>query len=129
MDTSGNNPEGRSWTQWFEIPVTDLDRAKTFYEKIFEVNIEITDFGNFKMGILPHNSVGGALVQGEAYKPSREGTLIYLDANPDLTVTQNRVAEAGGEVLIEKRLISPEYGYMALLLDSEGNRIALHSSS
>lgn len=114
---------------WFEIPVSDLDRAKTFYEQIFEIDMEVNDFGKFKMAIFPHKEVGGALVKGEAYTPSADGSLLYLDAGPDLTLVQDRVAAAGGSVVVEKRQISPEYRFMAVIMDSEGNRIVLHSDN
>ena len=74
----------RSWTTWFEIPVNDMEQAKKFYETVFDIKIDVVDFGGFKMGILPHSDVGGALVEGESYKPSTEGALVYLNANPDL---------------------------------------------
>ena len=119
----------RSWTTWFEIPVNDMEQAKKFYETVFDIKIDVVDFGGFKMGILPHSDVGGALVEGESYKPSTEGALVYLNANPDLITTQERVEAAGGKVLIEKRQISEEFGYMAVILDSEGNRIALGSDN
>ncbi len=127
MNTS--DPEKRTWTHWFEIPATDFDRAIGFYEQIFGTKIEPNDFGNFKMGILPHKEVGCAICWGEAYKPGDQGPLVYLDASPDLTEILNKVAAAGGKVLQEKKQISPEYGYMALFIDSEGNRMALHSDN
>ena len=115
------------WTPWFEIPVGNLFRAKHFYETIFEMEIIVNDFGNFKMGLFPLRHISGALVEGEDYAPSRDGVLVYLNANPDLSIIQDRIVTAGGELLIPKRMISPEHGHMALFIDSEGNRLALHS--
>ncbi len=117
----------RSWTHWFEIPVTDFDRAEKFYETIFLTELFVNDFGSFKMGIFPHNDVGCAICFGEWYKPSGDGTLVYLDANPDLQETLNRIESAGGKIIQEKKQISEEHGFMALFIDSEGNRMALHS--
>jgi len=117
----------KPWTQWFEIPVTDLDRAKKFYETIFETEIFTQDFGGFKMGIFPHSQVGAALCWGAHYTPSAEGTLVYLNANPDLEIVAGKIEQAGGKLLREKTQISPDHGYMALFLDTEGNRLALHS--
>ena len=117
----------RSWTHWFEIPVTDFDRAKKFYETIFLTELFVNDFGSFKMGIFPHKDVGCAICFGEWYKPSSDGTLVYLDANPDLKETLNRIESAGGKIIQEKKQISEEHGFMALFIDSEGNRMALHS--
>jgi uncharacterized protein len=117
----------KNWTHWFEIPVSDLERAKAFYEKIFGTSISIHDFGNLKMGIFPHNEVGAALCEGEWYKPSMDGPLVYMDAGSDLSVVLGRVEEAGGKVLSGKKQISPDHGFMAIFTDTEGNRLALHS--
>lgn len=117
----------RSWTSWFEIPVTDMDRARKFYEEIFGTNIEVLDLGGLKMGIFPHKDVGCALCLHEAYVPSDKGVLVYMNANPDLSGTLGRVEKAGGRVLRGKSMISPEHGHMAVFLDTEGNRLALHS--
>ena len=117
----------RSWSQWFEIPVVNMHRAKYFYETIFGIEIQVQDFGSFKMGIFPHSEVGCALCQGDDYHPSTEGPLIYLDANPDLSLILEKIEEAGGKILKEKTQISAAHGYMALIKDSEGNRMALHS--
>ncbi|MFQ5637868.1 MAG: VOC family protein [bacterium] len=117
----------KTWTIWFEIPVTDFNRAKKFYETIFSTEIFVNDFGSFKMGIFPHKDVGCAICFGEGYKPSSHGTLVYLNANPDLQETLNRIENAGGKILQEKKQISEEHGFMAIFLDSEGNKMALHS--
>lgn len=119
----------KSWTTWFEIPATDIARAKKFYDTIFQMDTQIMDFGGFKMGMFPHTGVGAALCQHESYRPSEtHGVLVYLDANPDLAEVLDRVEAAGGKVLREKTQISPEYGFMALFADTEGNRLALHSN-
>ena len=114
---------------WFEIPVSDFDRAKKFYETILNCQMHAQDFMGFKMGFLPSDqgALGGAICWGEWYKPSTDGTLVYLNANPDLAEVLSRIENAGGKVIMPKKQISPEYGYMALFTDSEGNRVALHS--
>jgi predicted enzyme related to lactoylglutathione lyase len=117
----------RNWTNWFEIPVSNLQRAKTFYEIIFNTQIEILDFGELKMGIFPHNEVGCALCQHEAYVPSVSGLLVYLDASPDLNLVLNKVENADGKILKSKTEIAPGLGYMALFIDTEGNRLAINS--
>ena len=119
----------KNWTHWFEIPVTDFDRAKSFYETIFDTEIEANDLGSIKMGIFPHEDVGGAIVQGEYYKPTPDGSVIYLNADPDLSGVLGKIENAGGKVIQQKKQISPDHGYMALFEDSEGNRLALHSKS
>ena len=119
---------------WFEIPTTDLDRATTFYESIFRIKFFPLDTPNLKMRMFPIDNmatgVGGALVySGGFHTPSAtEGPLIYLNANPDVQIVLDRVPAAGGRVIVPKTQISPEYGYMAAFIESEGNRIALHSA-
>ena len=72
--------------------------------------------------------IGGALVYNkEFYRPSTDGPLIYLNGNPDVQHILNKIEAAGGKILVPKTLISPEYGHMAVFIDTEGNRIALHS--
>lgn len=117
---------------WFEIPANDLKRAQKFYETIFSMTLMEMDFPNIKMRIFPledRMGVGGAVVDsGGFHKPSStDGPLIYLNANPDVQIVLDRVEAAGGKILVPKTQISPEFGYMAVMLDSEGNRIAIHS--
>ena len=118
---------------WFEIPATDLTRAQKFYETIFDMQMIPLDLPNFKMRMFPlqdmQNGVGGALVDsGGFHKPSAtEGPLIYLNGNPDVQQVLNKVEAAGGKIMVQKTEISPEYGFMAVMMDTEGNRIALHS--
>jgi uncharacterized protein len=118
---------------WFEIPTTDLDRAQRFYETIFATSLIPLDLQNLRMRMFPienqMSGIGGALCHNkDFYKPSStDGPLIYLNGNPDVQNVLDRVEPAGGKVLVPKTQISPEYGYMAVIIDSEGNRIALHS--
>jgi hypothetical protein len=74
-------------------------------------------------------SVGGALCKGDSYSPSTDGAIIYFNANPDLSFVLSKVEKAGGKIVMPKKQISEEYGYMALIIDSEGNRVALHSQN
>jgi uncharacterized protein len=118
---------------WFEIPAKDIDRAQKFYESIFEIQMQPMDFGGTKMRMFPLDDpmegVGGTLIDsGGFHKPSlTEGPLIYLNGNPDVNIVLNRVTKAGGKIMVPKTEISPEYGFMAIFEDTEGNRIALHS--
>jgi uncharacterized protein len=116
---------------WFEIPVIDIERASKFYSAIFDYPLmQHMDFGGFEMAFFPADGtglLGGALCQGAGYKPSEDGTLIYFAANPDLSVALSKVEAAGGKIVTPKKIITEEYGYMAIFIDSEGNRIALHS--
>ncbi len=119
---------------WFEIPVGNLDRAKSFYEAIFDIRITVRDMGPLKMGWLPDNNesygANGTLVfHEEFYRPdAQKGVLIYFIC-ADVQDILDRVEDAGGTIHTEKRQISPEVGYMGVFIDSEGNRIALHSKS
>ena len=88
---------------------------------------------NMKMRMFPLENmmtgVGGAIVDsGGFHKPSvSDGPLIYLNGNPDLQNVLDKVETSGGKVMVPKTEISKEYGFMALIIDSEGNRIGLHS--
>jgi predicted enzyme related to lactoylglutathione lyase len=118
---------------WFEIPTLDINRAQGFYETIFDLKLIPLDMPNIKMRMFPITDmaagVGGALVDsGGFHKPSAtEGPLVYLNANPDLQIVLDRVVAAGGNIMVPKTEISPEYGQMAVIIDTEGNRIAFHS--
>lgn len=118
---------------WFEIPSSDLDRATKFYETIFQVSLFPMDLAQIRMRMFPiddpSSGIGGAVVHAEGfYHPSNtHGTLIYLNANPDVQLVLDRVEAAGGKILVPKTEISPEYGHMGIFEDTEGNRIGLHS--
>ena len=117
---------------WFEIPASDLERATNFYETIFDVKLNPLDMPQIKMRMFPIEDmmgVGGAVVDsGGFHKPSAtDGPLIYLNGNPDVQHILDRVEAAGGKIMVPKTEISPEYGSMAVIIDTEGNRIGLHS--
>ncbi len=120
---------------WFEIPVHDMDRAKKFYEAVFKVNISIHDLGGVVMGWFPpaeDNSapgISGALVKHEEYVPTAtDGVLVYFNSQSgDIDHELGRVEEAGGKIIRPKTLISDDIGYMAVLVDTEGNRIAMYN--
>ena len=115
---------------WFEIPTVDFARAKRFYSTIFDFSMPEEQMGAYRMGFLLHEQgkgVGGAIIEGNGYIPAAEGTLVYLAAGSDLSSVLSRVEEAGGRVLTEKTRISPEHGFYALIADTEGNRVGLHS--
>ena len=120
---------------WFEIPAIDLARATLFYESIFSTQLIPIDLPNIRMRMFPlddiQNGIGGAVVDsGGFHKPSlTDGPLIYLNANPDVQLILDKVDAAGGSIMVPKTEISPENGYMAVIIDTEGNRIGLHSIS
>lgn len=115
---------------WFEIPVSNMERARKFYETIFGIGIPVQNFGSFSMGFFPSYpaKLTGALCLGEHYIPCTKGALIYLNANPDLSAALGKIEPAGGKIVRPKTQISPEHGFMALFTDTEGNRMALHSN-
>jgi uncharacterized protein len=88
---------------WFEIPATDLARATKFYETIFSTTLIAMDMPNIRM------------------------RLIYLNANPDVQNILSKVDAAGGKIVVPKTEISDAFGFMAIIIDTEGNRIGLHS--
>ncbi len=116
---------------WFEIPATDIERAKSFYDAVFNIEVQIQDFGGVLMGWFPYaegkSGAAGSLIQNDAYEPSdSKGVLIYFSSE-DVNTEMDRVETAGGKIIQPKTQISPDVGFMALFSDSEGNRIALHS--
>lgn len=118
---------------WFEIPSNDLDRATKFYENIFGISLIPMDMPSIKMRMFPIDDpmtgIGGAVVYSKGFfQPSAtDGPLIYLNANPDVQQVLDKVEAAGGSIVVPKTEISPEYGFMGVFLDTEGNRIGLHS--
>ncbi len=120
----------RNMVGWFEIPVTDMDRATSFYETVFNIEIKVQDFGGILMGWFPFSEgkegAAGSLIKQESYVPSEEGTLVYFMSD-DVQQELDRVEAAGGKIYQSKTEISPEHGFMGVFIDTEGNRVALHS--
>ena len=114
---------------WFEIPAKNFERAKKFYESVLEIKMVIP-FDGMKYAMFPADmqkgEIGGGLVEEQGYEPSQTGALIYLNGGDDLSVPLSRVVAAGGTIIIPKKSIGPN-GFMAMLTDTEGNRIAFHS--
>jgi predicted enzyme related to lactoylglutathione lyase len=117
---------------WFEIPVTDMERAVLFYETVFEFKLGRVQMGPIDMAGFPSVESGagspGSLILAKENKPSGEGTMVYFTAfSGDVAVELGRVEKAGGKVLMPKTQITPDIGFMGVALDTEGNRIAFHS--
>ena len=114
---------------WFEIPVVDFPRAKKFYNTIFGFEMQEQKMGDYLMGFFPgdQSGVSGAICHGEGYKPSKEGTLIYLNADGRIDDVIGRIEKAGGKIVLPKSLVTDEIGYIAYFTDTEGNKVALHS--
>ena len=116
---------------FFEIPVTDLERAMEFYSYVLECDFSKDVIHGNEMAFFPFDDKGtgitGALAKGEIYKPSVSGILIYL-ATSNIDHALRRVTEKGGETLFPKTEV-PHYGWVAEFKDSEGNRTALFQKS
>ena len=117
---------------WFEIPAINIDRAQQFYETIFGFTMQSLNMDPLKMRLFPIEDkmgVGGALCDsGGFHKPSAtDGPLIYLNGNPDVQTILDKVIIAGGQIMVPKTEISSEFGFMAVFLDTEGNRVGIHS--
>ena len=121
----------KNMINWFEIPAKEIERAIAFYETILDIEIDRNNIMGSAMGFLPGNqeTVSGAIVQGDDYTPSMEGSLIYLNGGDNLEIPLSKVEQAGGKVLLPKTAISPEFGFFAIFIDSEGNRMAFHSQN
>jgi len=120
---------------WFEIPVNDTARAKKFYETVFAIQMDTQEIRDMEKTFFPMDrasgmgKVSGALVKGGMFKPSAEGAVVYLNANPAIQVVIDKIEKAGGKIIMPKTLISKEIGYMAFFTDSEGNCVALHAGN
>ncbi len=112
---------------WFEIPTTDLARAIRFYNQVLGLEMSSFDMFGCQMAMFPSDcGVGGALIHMENCKPSDQGTAVYLNGGDDLAVPLGKVEAAGGKVVMPKTSIG-EHGFCGMFLDTEGNRVGLHS--
>jgi predicted enzyme related to lactoylglutathione lyase len=125
MDNTANS------LNWFEIPVTDMARAKHFYQVMFSIHMDEMEMMGMQMASFPYDGdngkASGALVKSEHHIPSQQGTMVYLNANPNMDPVLEKVEPMGGKIVMSKTQITPEIGYMAFFIDTEGNRVALHS--
>ncbi|KAA3636043.1 MAG: VOC family protein [Calditrichaeota bacterium] len=117
-----------NYVNWFEIPALDMERAVSFYNHIYDIKMKTMDMNGYSMAFFPADKgVGGAVVTGDGCTPSEVGTLVYLNGGKDLSKVLDRVGEAGGRVVMNKTLISEDIGFFAVFIDTEGNKLALHS--
>ncbi|WP_020599636.1 VOC family protein [Spirosoma panaciterrae] len=119
---------------WFEIPVTDIDRAKKFYETILDIDMVKRADGNdeavffpFNPGVIQATSgrITGVLSKSARNHPSSNGTVVYINASPSIQPVLDRVDQAGGKIIAPKMQIPA--GFIAIILDSEGNKVGLHA--
>jgi uncharacterized protein len=118
---------------WFEISVSNINRAKKFYETIFGIEMPQQNMMGMDMAFFPYESgsgkTAGCICKSPMHKPSADGVKIYLNGNPDLANVLVKVEAAGGKIVMPKTKISEEIGYMAFFNDTEGNTVALHSQN
>jgi predicted enzyme related to lactoylglutathione lyase len=120
----------RNFITWFEIPAYNHYRSVAFFNYVYGIEITTVEINGLAMGFFPAESgVGGAIVTGPGCVPSEIGPLLYLNGGDDLNNVLSKVNEAGGRVVMEKTYISETAGYFAIFIDTEGNRLALHSKN
>ncbi len=116
---------------WFELPSTDFNRAVHFYETILAVHLKQEIFGGDPNAMFPvqqadgEDAAGGAIIYRAGSKPSTDGALVYLNAAGQMDTILGRIESAGGKVLLPRTSIG-DPGFIAIFLDSEGNKVALH---
>jgi predicted enzyme related to lactoylglutathione lyase len=118
----------KDFVSWFEIPAINFQNAVDFYSDIYGIQMKQVKSGDYLMAFFPSiDGVGGAIVKGPGSIPNDTGPLLYLNGGKDLNVILEKVPQAGGRIVLAKTLISEESGYFAIFIDSEGNKLALHS--
>jgi predicted enzyme related to lactoylglutathione lyase len=114
---------------WFDIPVADLDRATTFYAEVLAIKVQKEAFGEFKFSVLDHqDGNGGCLVIKPDEISADKGIMLYLNADGRIRDAVAKAASHGGKILEEVHSLGP-HGFRAVIQDSEGNRVALHSNT
>jgi hypothetical protein len=118
----------KDFVSWFEIPALNFVQATAFYSHIYGIEMTKIDNNGYSMAFFPtKEGIGGAVVAGPGSIPSDSGPLIYLNGGTDLNNVLSKVPEAGGRIVMEKTFIADDSGYFAIFIDSEGNKLALHS--
>ncbi|NEN22332.1 VOC family protein [Cryomorpha ignava] len=118
----------KDFVSWFEIPALNFEKAVAFYDHIYNIKMERVVSSTHSMAVFPTSSgVGGAVVHGPGSIPGQIGPLLYLNGGKDLETILSRVPDAGGRIIMPKTFINEESGYFAIFIDSEGNKLALHS--
>jgi predicted enzyme related to lactoylglutathione lyase len=117
---------------WFEISAVDIKRAKNFYETIFDITMEESEMPGMKYAMFPFDrtkgKITGGIAQSHLHTPGGTGSIIYLNANPDLQVVLDRIEKEGCKIISPKTAIGPN-GFIAFFIDTEGNTMALHSNT
>ena len=115
---------------WFEIPATNIERSKQFYQSIFEIKMDEMKMEGMTMAFFPmspgNGKASGAIAKSDQHIPDTTGAIVYLNANPNMDNVLGKVEAAGGKILLPKMAIG-ENGFMAYILDTEGNKVGVHS--
>jgi uncharacterized protein len=131
VDTTANKTAGdmKNLISIVEIPTADFPRAVAFYQAILGIKIEAAEMEGIKMGLFPNNGEGVfvQLINGSDYKPSKDGTVVYLNGGDDLQKIAGKIEANGGQIVIPKTEIGPEMGFYAIFIDTEGNKVGLQS--
>lgn len=118
----------KNYVSWFEIPAVNFQQAVAFYNHIYGIEMETFTNKEYTMAIFPSDGgIGGAVVSGPGSIPNENGALVYLNAGNDLNHVLSKVEEAGGRIVMPKTAINADVGFFAIFIDSEGNKLALHS--
>lgn len=112
-----------------EVPTSDFPRAMKFYESVLDTKLEVVDMEGIKMAMFPTSGDGVAvqLINGADYRPSSDGTVVYLNGGDDLQTIADKIEANGGSLVVPKTAIGPEMGFYAIFIDTEGNKLGLHS--
>jgi predicted enzyme related to lactoylglutathione lyase len=121
----------KNFISMFEIPASDFERAVSFYKEILSIDIEEIVIDGIRMGLFPNDgtNVSGSVIKGNDYKPSSDGVIIYINGGNDLQVVLNNVEANNGKVIVPKTQISPEMGFYAIFVDTEGNKLGVYSAN
>lgn len=127
--TNSKLKDMNSYISMFEIPATDITRAINFYQSILGIKIEKMEMPEMQMGILPYEGqmVTGVIMKADGYKPSADGTTIYLNGGDNLQIILDKVEKSGGKIITQKTTHADGSGFFAIFLDSEGNKMGLNS--
>jgi predicted enzyme related to lactoylglutathione lyase len=118
----------RNRAVWFDIPVADLDRACAFYTAVLAVSVAKDEFGGVSFGVIEHSEGNGGCLIISPDEVSAVGVMLYLNVNGRIRDAVEKVRTHGGGVVEDVHSIGP-HGFRAIVLDSEGNRLALHSNT
>jgi len=113
---------------WFEIPVNNMEKSKSFYETVFQCEMRVMEMEGVKLAIFPGTEIAGALIEEPDYTAPERGVVVYLNIPDTLEAVLERVRQSGGKILTPKTLIQEDVGWSASFRDIDGNQIGLYQS-